>query len=95
MATRKRDYRLRDGAQLPTRPVTIQEIMGSDEFALGVADARAGRPYRSDYVTWDTNAQWDYERGRQWALRAPRTVQLKRHGKLTAEAVRWYSTDIL
>jgi len=35
-------YRLREGAQIPTRPVTALEIMSAPEFALGIADTRAG-----------------------------------------------------
>jgi hypothetical protein len=89
-------YRLRPGDQVPTRPVTIHEIMSSWAFALGAADARAGRGYRADYDSWsDTNDRWNYERGRQWAARAPRTVALKRNGKITDEAVRWYTCNII
>jgi hypothetical protein len=89
-------YRLREGAQIPTRPVTALEIMSAPEFAFGVADARAGRPYRPGYDSWsDTNERWNYERGRQWAQLAPRSVVLKRGGKVTAEAMRWYQKDIL
>jgi hypothetical protein len=81
-------YRLREGAQIPTRPVTVLEIMSAPEFALGVADARAGRPYRPSYDAWsNTNMKWNYERGRQWGRLAPRTVVLKRGGKVTAEAL--------
>jgi len=81
--------------QVPTSPTTIEEIMNSREFALGVIDFRAGRPHRSDYATWGGNRQWNYERGRQWAALAPRTVPVKRDGKLTAEAKRWFTHDIL
>jgi hypothetical protein len=31
--------------------------------------------------------QWNYERGRQWVQQAPRTVALKRNGKITDEAL--------
>jgi hypothetical protein len=41
------------------------------------------------------NDQWNYERGRQWARQAPPTVALKRNGKLTDEAVPWYTDDII
>jgi hypothetical protein len=79
-----------DSEQVPTRPTTILEIMASPEFALGVADARAGRPYRGAYQTWDTNRQWDYERGRAWSRVVPASVVLKRNGKITSEAVEWF-----
>jgi hypothetical protein len=75
--------------QIPTQPVSIEEIMTSLEFALGVADARAGRPYRDGYQAWHANAQWNYERGRQWARLVPASVVLKRNGKITREAAEW------
>jgi hypothetical protein len=83
------------GAQVPTFLTTIDAIMSTPEFVLGVIDARAGRGHRSDYATWNTNRQWNYERGRTWAAVAPRSVVLKRNGEITAEARRWYTDDIL
>jgi hypothetical protein len=92
----RRGYRLRDGDQVPTRSTTVREIMSSREFALGVADARAGRPYCRDYDRWqDSNARWNYERGRQWAREAPRSVVLKQDGKVTGAAMRWYTEHVL
>jgi hypothetical protein len=94
--SKARGYRLRPGDQVPTRLTTVREIMSSSAFALGVADVRAGLGHRTDYESWnDVNNQWDYERGRQWAQQAPRTVALKRNGKITDEAVRWYTHDII
>jgi len=81
--------------QVPTWPTTIDEIMSSSEFALGAIDARAGRGYRSAYATWGSNRQWNYERGRAWGVLAPRSVILKRDGKLTAQARRWFTNEIL
>jgi hypothetical protein len=85
----KPGYRLRrEGDQVPTRLTTVEEIMSSPMFALGVADTRAGRGYAADYELWlDSNLRWDYERGRQWAQLAPRHIKLKVGGKITAEAV--------
>ena len=83
-------------SQIAIRAVSVEWIMGQPEFALGVADARAGRPTRTDYESWsDSDHQWNYERGRQWARLAPRSVVLKRQGKITKEAMRYYSEDIL
>jgi hypothetical protein len=94
--TKRDGYRLRDHDQIPTRPVTAREIMSSPAFELGVADVGTGRGYRTDYESWsDVNHQWDYERGRQWAQQAPRTVALKRNGKITDEAVCWFTPDII
>ena len=87
----KPGYRLRDGDQVPTRMTTIAEIMGSNMFALGVADVRARRGVRPDYDRcWTSNEQWEYERGRMWATLAPKSLPLKRNGKITKEAVRLY-----
>jgi hypothetical protein len=80
--------------QVPTAPTTVRAIMSTPEFALGVADARAGRPYRHAYECWDGNAQWNYERGRQWAQLAPRHIVLKQNGTITANAMRFYSRSI-
>jgi hypothetical protein len=71
----------------PKFPTTTHKIMSDPAFALGVLDARSGRGLHPDYESWDGDAQWDYERGRQWAALAPGTMLLKRSGKLTPEAV--------
>jgi hypothetical protein len=92
MTKRKRTYRICEGDQIPTHSVTIQEIMSEPSFALGVADVRAGRGFRSAYTAWGTNECWGYERGRQWARLAPASVVLKRNGRITREAVAWYIT---
>jgi len=62
--------------QVPTSLTTIDAIMNTREFALGVTDGRAGRGYRSAYATWDIDRQWNYERGRAWAALAPRSMAL-------------------
>jgi hypothetical protein len=84
--------------QVPTRSATIEEIMAHPAFELGAADVRAGKPPRPDYDCWpDINNQWNYERGRVWALLAPRNCKLKRDGKVTDEAMKWaivYGDDI-
>jgi hypothetical protein len=80
--------------QVETVGCTVEWIMSRPEFALGVADARAGRPIRKAHDTWaDINAQWNYSRGRQWAVLAPRNVPLKRNGKVTDEAIRWFGSN--
>jgi hypothetical protein len=85
----KRGYRLKDGAQIPTRPTTVEEIMASLHFGYGVTDKGAGRGFRDTYESWEGNAQWSYERGRAWATKAPRKLALKkRDGELNPAAVR-------
>jgi hypothetical protein len=86
---------MKSSKQVATYPTTILAIMSSLHFALGVADRRAGRGYRSAYATWDINDQWNYERGRAWAGLAPRHIALKRDGKVTREAMRYFSRDII
>jgi hypothetical protein len=84
--------RKHDGGQLPTRPVSAHWIMSQPTFGLGAADARAGRDTHRDYDLWDTNGQWNYERGRAWATLTPRHVQLRRAGKITSEALAWFKS---
>ena len=52
------------GDQIPIRPVSARWIMSQPGFELGVADVRAGRGIHRDCDLWDTNGQWNYERGR-------------------------------
>jgi hypothetical protein len=92
---KQRQSRWRKGDQIPIFATTVEKIMSNPTFALGVADARAERPMHKDYDKWGTNDQWDYGRGRCWARLAPRTVALKRDGKITREAIRYYSQDII
>ena len=39
---------------------------------------------------WEINTAWNYERGRIWAQRVPTSVDLKRNGRVTDDAVRWF-----
>ena len=81
--------------QASTSRTTIDAIMRNAHFALGVSDARAGLPFRADYDDWDGNDQWDYERGRQWAMLAPRRVALKRRGGgLNPAALHWFRLNV-
>src|SRR5512143_1275574 len=64
---------MRTREQLPTESVTVGEIMRSRYFTVGVADARAGRPFPARYEFWGVNDQESYERGRAWATVAPGT----------------------
>jgi hypothetical protein len=86
---------MKSDTQVPTTPTSIVSVMSSPYFALGVADQRAGRAYRSAYATWRINDQWNYERGRAWAISAPRSVELHRNGKLSPTAIKWFHRDIL
>jgi len=77
--------------QVGTVGATIEEVMRDPAFQLGAADVRAGLPFRRAYDRWDINTQWNYERGRAWALLAPQHVRVRRaDGKLSADAIRWF-----
>ena len=77
-----------DEDQVATIPVAIEHIMRDPAFALGAADVRAGLPFRRQYDRWGTDTQWCYERGRAWALLAPRHIKVRsRDGKLNPSAV--------
>ena len=82
--------RRHDADQVPTSPVTVEWIMRQPTFLLGVADARANRSYHCHYDHWDTNGQWNYERGRMWGVVVPRSVPLKSSGKIAPEAIAWF-----
>jgi hypothetical protein len=81
-----------DRDQVPTQPVSARWIMSQPTFALGAADARAGRGIHGDYDLWDISGQWNYERGRAWATLTPRHVQLRHAGKITSEALAWFKS---
>jgi hypothetical protein len=89
--------------QVQTTLVRVEDVMRSEAFRQGVADARAGRPPRYDgafelmpldetslpsLIRW----QWNYERGRTYAVLAPRTLRVvsPRSRELNPEAVRFY-----
>jgi hypothetical protein len=69
-------------------PRALEWIMNEPAFSIGVDDYRAGRPMRDlEEEGADTNAQWNYERGRQWAAIAPREMPVRIKGKLNRAAV--------
>ena len=49
-------------------PVSSRVIMRTKAFQAGVADVRQGRGYRPAYKSAGVKEQWNYERGRAWAL---------------------------
>jgi hypothetical protein len=70
--------------QAAIEPVTVAGIVRSKEFNAGVIDVRSGRSPRYD----DPIAQdWNYERGRQWALLAPMRMPTKIGNRVNWEAV--------
>jgi hypothetical protein len=73
-----------DLTQAPLTPITLKQIVRSKEFNEGVADVRSGRAPRFDDPIAD---DFNYERGRQWALLAPMRMPAKIGGKANPEAV--------
>lgn len=64
--------------------------MSDPAFEFGVADVRGGRSIHADYVLWDVDRQWNFDRGRQFGVLRPRTIPLWRDGALNPEAVAWF-----
>jgi hypothetical protein len=62
--------------------------MQSAAFGEGVSDVRAGKPTRFDSFG---DEDWNYERGRQFALIAPMSMPLRLGRKLNPEAVLLFS----
>jgi hypothetical protein len=75
--------------QVKTRRVTVEWIMSTRSFALGVEDRRNGAPPQFDREETSPNRldQWEYERGRLWASLAPLTMPLRIGKKLNPKAV--------
>jgi len=66
------------------KPTSFTQVVRSKEFSEGVADVRLGRaPRYDDPIARD----WNYERGRQWALLAPMRMSTKIGGNANPEAV--------
>jgi hypothetical protein len=67
--------------------------MRSAAFVAGVDDVRNGRPPDYDVFNFSQGEDdriddhWNYERGRQWALLAPKSMPLKTEGALNPKAV--------
>jgi hypothetical protein len=68
---KQRRGRDRDREQVDTVGCSAAVIVDSPYFAIGVADLRAGAPPRFDEMQ---DEYWAYERGRQWAVLAPITM---------------------
>jgi hypothetical protein len=66
----------------------VSKIMRSPAFARGVSDQRTGRAPRDFFA--DTNAAWDYQRGRQWAVAVPRAMPVMDGRKVNRKAIRIY-----
>ena len=54
--------------QVPTKNTTTTAVIRSSAFVKGFGEVKAGKPLNYDAYPHDANKQWDYERGRQFAL---------------------------
>jgi hypothetical protein len=68
--------------QAETRSASLTSIIRSAAFAAGVKDVRTGRRARFDQFDC-----FEYERGRQWAVLAPPSMQLRRDGRINPWAI--------
>src|SRR5262245_21861339 len=67
----QRRYFQRSREQTRTIETTPREVMRHPDFRAGFNDVRDGRPPR-----FDEFKTWQYERGRHWAIVAPRNQPL-------------------
>ena len=65
-----------------TRPISLESIMRSRMFALGLDAIRSGRPFDPDVD------HWNYERGRLFGAIAPPMMPLRIDGKINPRALR-------
>ena len=54
--------------QIATKKTTTAAVIRSSAFVKGFAEVKKGKPLNYDAFPYDANKQWDYERGRQFAL---------------------------
>jgi hypothetical protein len=73
--------------QLPVIAISIERVMRSAAFRRGVDEVRAGKaPHFLDNDE-ETDNTWQYERGRQFAVIAPRSMPILIERKLNPKAV--------
>lgn len=73
-------------SQLKTVRVKLESVMRTAAFVRGFRESQAGKPLNYDAFpdSFETNKQWQYERGRQFGLIF--TGALKNGPKLTWQA---------
>jgi hypothetical protein len=75
--------------QVETVDFPVKKIIRSRAFQMGVAEARAGRPPRFDLDNWN------YERGRQFGIVAPRSLSPMIGSRVNPRAVVIFMRHIL
>jgi hypothetical protein len=77
--------------QVQTYSCSAKAIMRHPNFAVGFADARAGRPFNCDI----DDTHWAYERGRLLGTIMPPSMSLRdERGKFYPEAVALFEAAI-
>jgi hypothetical protein len=76
--------------------VTIDKVLANHFFTRGVKDFLAGKGFDKDYDNWaytkSVNAQWQYERGRQFAAATGGKIPTK-YGPGN-KRVNWRAVDV-
>ena len=54
--------------QVQTKQTSTASVIRSSAFVKGFAEVKKGKPLNYDAYPYDANKQWDYERGRQFAI---------------------------
>lgn len=73
-----------------TRLVSTRWVLSQPAFERGLIDGRANRGFPQEYDRWDTDDQWNYERGRWLATMSPADIPLRIKGKLNPRAVKLF-----
>jgi hypothetical protein len=76
--------------QLQTVPCTFKSIMRTKHFNLGVEDIINNKGWNISYDKWDVNKQWNYERGRLYAIYTKGRVPVKNKKAVTSQAIYAY-----
>jgi hypothetical protein len=76
--------------QVETVSCTFKSIMRTKHFNLGVDDILKNNGWNISYDTWDTNKQWNYERGRLYAIYTKGLVPVKNKKAVTSQAIYAY-----
>ena len=78
--------------QVPTKNTTTTAVIRSSAFVKGFGEVKAGKPLNYDAYPYEANKQWDYERGRQFALLF--NGALKKGAKVTMSAALMLSVEL-
>lgn len=78
--------------QIATKTTTTTAVIRSSAFVKGFGEVKKGKPLNYDAYPYDSNKQWDYERGRQFALCF--NGALKNGSKVTHSAALMFGVEL-